>query len=97
MEKTTLKGYSTVRPGLISSVRRALASKLRGLGFKSRPGTVSGPDTIIYNVGCSAKLNISFDVNLVTECKQGTFPFFVTLMKEVIFEKSCKLAEVFYW
>ncbi len=33
--------------GLISSVRRALASKLRGLGFKSQPGTVGGPLTII--------------------------------------------------
>ncbi len=32
---------------LVSSVRRALASKLRGLGFKSRPGTVGGPVTII--------------------------------------------------
>ncbi len=32
---------------LISSVRRALASKLRGPGFKSRPGTVGGTLTII--------------------------------------------------
>ncbi len=29
------------------SVRRALAAKLRGPGFKSRPGTVGGPVTII--------------------------------------------------
>ncbi len=36
-----------IQPGLVSSVRRALASKLRGLGFKSRPGTVGGPVTII--------------------------------------------------
>ncbi len=32
---------------VISSVRRALASKLIGLGFKSQPGTVVGPVTII--------------------------------------------------
>ncbi len=31
----------------VSSVRNALASKLRGPGFKSRPGTVGGPLTII--------------------------------------------------
>ncbi len=30
-----------------SSVRRALASKLRGPGFKSWPGAVGGPVTII--------------------------------------------------
>ncbi len=33
--------------GLVSSVKRALASKLRGPGFKSWPGTVGGPVTII--------------------------------------------------
>ncbi len=33
--------------GLVSSVRRALASKLRGPGFKSWPGTVGGQVTII--------------------------------------------------
>ncbi len=33
--------------GLVSSVRRVLASKLRCPGFKSRPGTVGGPVTII--------------------------------------------------
>ncbi len=33
--------------GLISSVRRALASNLRGPGFISGPGTVGGPVTII--------------------------------------------------
>ncbi len=33
--------------GLISSVRRALSSKLRGPGFKSQPGTVGGLVTII--------------------------------------------------
>ncbi len=32
--------------GLFSSVRRALASKLRGPGFKSLPGTVGGSVTI---------------------------------------------------
>ncbi len=38
--------------GLVSSIRRALASKLRGPGFKSRPDTVSGPVTIIM---CGAR------------------------------------------
>ncbi len=33
--------------GLVSSVGRALASKMRGPGFKSRPGTVGGPVIII--------------------------------------------------
>ncbi len=33
--------------GFVSSVRRALASKLRGPGFKSWPGTVGGRLTII--------------------------------------------------
>ncbi len=33
--------------GLVSSVRRALSSKLSGSGFKSRPGTVGGLVTII--------------------------------------------------
>ncbi len=33
--------------GLISSVKRALASKLRGPGFKSRSGRVGGPVTMI--------------------------------------------------
>ncbi len=32
---------------LIISVKRAFASKLRDPGFKSRPGTVGGPVTII--------------------------------------------------
>ncbi len=36
-----------VLSGLVGSFRRALASKLRGPGFKSRPGTVGGPVTII--------------------------------------------------
>ncbi len=33
--------------GLVSSVRGALGSKLRGHRFKSQPGTVGGPVTII--------------------------------------------------
>ncbi len=37
----------TKAPGLVSSVSRALASKLRGPGFKSWPGTVGVPVTII--------------------------------------------------
>ncbi len=32
---------------LVSSVRGALASKLRDPGFKSQPGTAGGPVTII--------------------------------------------------
>ncbi len=39
--------YYVYKSGLVSSVRRALASKLRGPGFKSQPGTVGGPVTII--------------------------------------------------
>ncbi len=33
--------------GLVSSVRRTHASKLKGPGFKSQPGTVGDPFTII--------------------------------------------------
>ncbi len=39
--------YIWITSGLVSSIRRALASKLRGPGFKSRSGTVGGPVTII--------------------------------------------------
>ncbi len=42
-QKSCPRGLS----GLVSSVGRALASKLRGPGFKSRPGTAVGPVTII--------------------------------------------------
>ncbi len=33
--------------GLVSSVRKALASMLKGPGFKFQPGRVGGPVTII--------------------------------------------------
>ncbi len=59
--------------GLISSVRRAFASKLRGPGFKSWPSTVGGPVTITM---WGARLKTSFEVSPVSEAKQGTFPFF---------------------
>ncbi len=39
-------GKFCLASGLVSSVRRALASKLRGPGFNSWPCTVGGPDTI---------------------------------------------------
>ncbi len=45
--QTFVYSETGVLSGLISSVRRALASKLRGPGFKSQPGTVGGPATII--------------------------------------------------
>ncbi len=46
--------------GLVSAVMRALASKLRGPGFKSRPGTVGGLVTIIMwgaRPGCKLALS----------------------------------------
>ncbi len=46
--------------GLATSVRGALASKLRGPGFKSGPGTVSGLVTIIMwgaRPGCKLALS----------------------------------------
>ncbi len=54
----------TIAPvsGLVSSVRRALASKLRGPGFKSQPGTVGGP----------ARLEISFELNLLPRVNKVT-------------------------
>ncbi len=51
----------------VSSVRRALASELRGPGFKSQPGTVGCPVTIIM---WGARPGwISFELNPVTEGK----------------------------
>ncbi len=50
---------------LVSSVRRALAFKLRGLWFKSQTGTL----------GCSAKLKTSFELNPFTDGKKGTFHY----------------------
>ncbi len=47
-----LPRFNKITYGLVSSGRRALASKLRGPGFKSRPGTVGGPVTIIM---CDAR------------------------------------------
>ncbi len=72
---------SSMYCGLISSVRRTLASNLRGPGFKSRPCTVAGPGH--YNNGCLAKLKTSFELNLITEFKQGTFPF-ITLIENIL-------------
>ncbi len=40
--------YASV--GIVSSVSRAFSSKLRGSGFKSWPGTVSGLVTIMCGV-----------------------------------------------
>ncbi len=45
IETVHVKKFNT--SGLVSSVRRSLASKLRGPGFKSQPGTVGAPVTII--------------------------------------------------
>ncbi len=50
---------------------------------------MGGPLNILmwghYNsVGCSARLKTSFELNLVTEGKQGTFPFLISIMNEVI-------------
>ncbi len=39
--------FDCTKTGLVSSVKRALSSKLRGPEFKSRPGTVGGQVTII--------------------------------------------------
>ncbi len=60
--------------GLVSSVRRTLSSELRGPGFKSWPDIVGGPSHY-NNMGCSARLKASFELNPVTEGNQGTFPF----------------------
>ncbi len=60
--------------GLVSSVRRALSSKLRGPGFKSPPDTVGGPG-YFNTVRCSDRLKPSFELNPVTEDKQGIFSF----------------------
>ncbi len=60
--------------GLIISVRRALAYKLRGPGFKTWPGTVVAWP-LYNNVECSARLKISCELNPVTEGKQGILHF----------------------
>ncbi len=63
--------------GLISSVMRALSSKLRYPEFKSWPGTV-GHYSI---VGCSARLKTSFELNPDTNSKQGTIHYPELLVK----------------
>ncbi len=68
--------------GLVSLVRRALVSKLRGPGFKSWSCIVSGLVTIIMPV----RATTSFEINPVTESKQGTFPFSSGLTYEIYCE-----------
>ncbi len=59
---------------IIKSLRRELASKLRGPGFKSQPGTVGGTVNIIM-WGARPWLKTSFELKPVTEGKQGIFPY----------------------
>ncbi len=57
--------------GLISSVRRTLASKLKGLGFKCRPGTLVGPCNFATCKFCVLKSTHSVDhdnVILLEDC-----------------------------
>ncbi len=63
--------------GLVSSVSRELSSKLSGPGFKFQLGTVGGPATINNNVGCSARLKTSFELNPVSPhvCIDRAMPF----------------------
>ncbi len=65
--------YEDSLSGLVSLVRRPLSSNLRDPGFKSRPGTVGGKATTI--MWCSTRLKTSFELNPVTESKQGPFLF----------------------
>ncbi len=76
--------------GLVSSVGRALASKLRGPGFKSRPGTVGGPGHY-NNVGCSARLEISFELNLLQRVNQVTLLYFTLISRLLISFTSFRL------
>ncbi len=64
--------YGYFSSGLVSSVWRALSSKVRGPGFESWPGTVDSSVTIIM---CSAlpKLKTSFELNPVTMVNKGPF------------------------
>ncbi len=61
----------------LTQVRWALASKPRGHGFKSLPGTVTDP--VIRNIcGAGPGWKLAFELNRVTKDKQGTFTFTVT-------------------
>ncbi len=59
------------------SLTLALASKLRGLVFKSQPGTLVVPVTIIMS---AAQLKTSFELNPLTEGKHGIFQSFLSFL-----------------
>ncbi len=56
---------------LVSSVGRALASKLRGPGFQI-PARYSGWPCHYNKVGCSARFEISFELNLLPRVNKVT-------------------------
>ncbi len=60
--------------GLISTVSRALSSKLRGPGFKSRPRIVGSLVSILM-WGVWPDWKLAIELNPVTEGKERTFPF----------------------
>ncbi len=61
--------------GLVSSTRRAFASKKRVLG--SNPCQVWWVTGHFINVGWSARLKTIFELNPVTEGKQETLPYLI--------------------
>ncbi len=74
----TIIARKSLISGLVSSVRRALASKLRGPGFKSQPGTVGGPVTIIM-WGARPGWKISFELNLLPRVNKVTLLYFTLI------------------
>ncbi len=63
----------------VSSVRRALASKRRGPGFKSRPGTVGGPFTIIM-WGARPDWKLALSYILLPRVNKVTLLYFTLLL-----------------
>ncbi len=73
--------------GLVRSIRKVLTCTLRYPGFKSYLGWWPGH---YNNLGCSARLKTIFELNPVTEAKQGNFPFYLTsCMPFIPWQSTC--------
>lgn len=65
---------------------------MRGPGFKSGPDTEGGPVTTITWGAEPARLNISLEVNPVSEGSQGTLPYltvYIHVLKKKNYGQIC--------
>ncbi len=63
----------------------------------SNPSQVQWVAQSLYNVGCLARLKTSFDLNPVTEDKQGTFPFLRFQCYQEGVEFCCRPGQTWQW